>query len=91
MVRVRDGQRDALKETLGRQKIGSEIYYPVPLHLQKCFASLGHGPGDFPIAEAASRETLALPMYPDLGAEAQEHVVRSIARFFREQRSSRAA
>ena len=91
VVRVRDGQRDALKETLGRQKIGSEIYYPVPLHLQKCFASLGHGPGDFPIAEAASRETLALPMYPELGAEAQEHVVRSIARFFREQRSSRAA
>ncbi|MCY2934039.1 MAG: DegT/DnrJ/EryC1/StrS family aminotransferase [Planctomycetota bacterium] len=91
VVRVRDGNRDALKESLGRQKIGSEIYYPVPLHMQKCFATLGHGPGDFPIAETAALETLALPMYPELGAEAQEHVVRSIARFFREQRSARAA
>jgi len=91
VVRVRDGQRDALKESLGRQKIGSEIYYPVPLHLQKCFASLGYGAGDFPEAEAASRETLALPMYPELAAAAQEHVVQSIARFFREQRSARAA
>lgn len=91
VIRVRDGQRDALKESLASRKIGSEIYYPVPLHLQKCFESLGYGPGDFPVAEAAAKETLALPMYPELSADAQEHVVRSIARFFRERRSTRAA
>ncbi|MBI1325559.1 transcriptional regulator [bacterium] len=91
VVRVRDNQRDALKESLAARKIGSEIYYPVPLHLQKCFSSLGYGPGDFPIAEAAAKETLALPMYPELSAEAQEHVVRSIARYFGERRTTRAA
>lgn len=91
VIRVKDGQRDALKESLASRKIGSEIYYPVPLHLQKCFESLGYGPGDFPVSEAASKETLALPMYPELSAEAQEHVVRSIVRHFRERRSTRAA
>jgi len=91
VIRVKDGQRDALKESLGRRKIGSEIYYPVPLHLQKCFASLGYGVGDFPHAEAAAKETLALPMYPELPAEAQDHVVKSIASFFREGRTVRAA
>jgi dTDP-4-amino-4,6-dideoxygalactose transaminase len=91
VIRVKDGQRDALKESLGRRKIGSEIYYPVPLHLQKCFTSLGYGPGDFPHAEAAAKETLALPMYPELSADAQEHVVKSIASFFREGRTVRAA
>ena len=91
IIRVHDGQRDALKESLGRRKIGSEIYYPVPLHLQKCFTSLGYAAGDFPHAEAAAKETLALPMYPELSAEAQEHVVRSIAGFFSEGRTVRAA
>lgn len=91
IVRVKDGKRDALKDSLGRRKIGSEIYYPVPLHLQKCFAELGYGTGDFPHSEAAARETLALPMYPELRADAQEHVVRSIAAFIRENRSVRAA
>ena len=91
IIRVKDGKRDALKDSLGRRKIGSEIYYPIPLHLQKCFAGLGYGVGDFPHAETAAKETLALPMYPELRAEAQEHVVRSIAAFIRENRSIRAA
>jgi dTDP-4-amino-4,6-dideoxygalactose transaminase len=91
IIRVKDGKRDSLKDFLGRRKIGSEIYYPIPLHLQKCFASLGYSTGDFPIAEAAAKETLALPMFPELQAEAQQHVVRNIAAFIREQRSIRAA
>jgi dTDP-4-amino-4,6-dideoxygalactose transaminase len=91
VIRVHDNQRDGLKESLSARKIGSEVYYPVPLHLQKCFESLGYGTGDFPISETAAKETLALPMYPELSAEAQEHVVRSIARHFGERRSTRAA
>lgn len=91
IIRVKDGKRDSLKDFLGRRKIGSEIYYPIPLHLQKCFASLGYATGDFPVAEAAAKETLALPMFPELQPEAQQHVVRNIAAFIREQRSIRAA
>ena len=74
--------RDPLRAFLAERKIGSEIYYPIPLHLQVCFASLGYGPGDFPVAEAAAKRVLAPPMYPELDRELQIEVVAAIADYF---------
>ncbi len=74
--------RDPLRAFLAERKIGSEIYYPIPLHLQVCFASLGYGPGDFPVAEAAAKRVLAPPMYPELDRELQIEVVSAIADYF---------
>lgn len=85
VVRVAAAARDPLRAALASRRIGTEIYYPIPLHLQGCFASMGHRPGDFPVAEAAARETIALPIYPELSEEAQQHVVASIARFYEEE------
>jgi dTDP-4-amino-4,6-dideoxygalactose transaminase len=79
---IRAPKRDALREHLAKREIGTAIYYPLGLHEQACFANLGHKSGDFPEAARAARETLALPMYPELSREAQRYVVEAIAEFF---------
>jgi len=78
---IRTERRDELKQHLTERGIGTEVYYPVPLHLQKCFASLGHKAGDLPHAEAAAHETLALPIYPELGEERIRYVAQSVREF----------
>jgi dTDP-4-amino-4,6-dideoxygalactose transaminase len=79
---VRAYRRDELREFLTARKIGTEIYYPIPLHLQPCFVYLGYREGDLPEAERAAKEVLALPMFPELTGEEQKWVVASIADFY---------
>jgi dTDP-4-amino-4,6-dideoxygalactose transaminase len=75
------GRRDALRAHLTAKGIGSEIYYPLPLHEQACYAPLGYRPVDFPVAHRLAGEVLSLPIYPELGAEQIEHVCAAIAEF----------
>jgi dTDP-4-amino-4,6-dideoxygalactose transaminase len=81
---VRATQRDALREYLSAAGVGTEIYYPIPLHLQACFGYLGYKAGDFPQAERAAAETLALPIYPELTETQLQYVVDTITAFYRE-------
>jgi dTDP-4-amino-4,6-dideoxygalactose transaminase len=81
VLRVRD--RNALRQHLSAAGVGTEIYYPVPLHLQKCFANLGHARGAFPESERAADETIALPIYPELDESQLQYVVDTVAGFYR--------
>lgn len=78
---IRVPERDRLRDYLKECGVGTEIYYPVPLHVQECFADLGYKPGDCPESMKAAAETIALPIYPELSEAQQQHVVDSVARF----------
>jgi dTDP-4-amino-4,6-dideoxygalactose transaminase len=89
-IRVPDGQRDALRGYLAKANIGSEIYYPVPLHLQQCFEPLGYSVGSLPETERAANEVLSLPIYPELTEAQQAAVVDQIGRYYAKQARSAA-
>jgi len=79
---IRAPRRDELKQFLGQHGVGTEIYYPVPLHLQQCFAYLGYSAQDFPVAVAAAHQVLALPIFSELEPRQIEYVVDRIAAFY---------
>jgi dTDP-4-amino-4,6-dideoxygalactose transaminase len=80
---VRHPRRDELKKHLEDHKIGCAVHYPIPLHLQRCYANLGYKAGDFPVAEKAARECLAIPMFPELTDAQIERVATVIKDFFK--------
>ncbi|HKU39032.1 MAG TPA: DegT/DnrJ/EryC1/StrS family aminotransferase, partial [Polyangiales bacterium] len=75
---IRSSRRDQLQAALRSQGIGCEVYYPIPLHLQRCFAYLGLSPGSLPVSERAAREVLALPIFPELGRDRIERVASAV-------------
>ena len=83
VIRVPDGHRNALRSHLKDSNVGTEIYYPVPLHRQACFAALDYPPGSLPETEKAAHETLALPIFPELSESEQRYVVQQIASYVR--------
>lgn len=80
-ILVPDGTRDGLKQHLLDNEIGVDVYYPVPLHLQECFADLGYKEGDFPISEDVCKKIIALPIYPETTHEQREYVVAKVEEF----------
>ena len=78
---IRHPRRDALREHLARRDVGTDLIYPVPLHLQKCYAGLGRGPGSFPVAERAAATCLSLPIFPELTDDQVGHVIDSVNAF----------
>lgn len=82
--KIRVEKRDALREFMTKHEIGTEVYYPVPFHLQECFADLGYKKGDFPISEFSANTSIALPIYPELTDEQLQYVVSTIKKFFDE-------
>jgi dTDP-4-amino-4,6-dideoxygalactose transaminase len=80
---IRAKKRDALQKFLKKEGIPTAIYYPLPLHQQKCFAYLGYKEGDFPETEKACKEVLAVPVYPELATQHQDFIVSSISRFYK--------
>lgn len=90
-IRVTNGLRDSLRKHLNDTKIGNEVYYPVPLHLQECFEDLGYSLGCLPKTEKASKEILHLPIYPDLTEREQDAVVASLKKFYSSATLRRAA
>lgn len=91
VVRVTEGQRDVLRKHLADESVGTEIYYPLPLHLQKVFDYLGYRPGDFPVTEKACKEVLAMPIFPELTLDQQRRVVASCVSYLVKQRGLRQA
>ena len=83
LYQIRVQKRDELMSFLKTHGVGTEVYYPVPLHLQACFKELGYQPGSLPNAERAAEETLALPIYPELSEEQMRKVFDTISAFFK--------
>jgi dTDP-4-amino-4,6-dideoxygalactose transaminase len=80
---IRAERRDDLREHLNARGIGSAVYYPLPLHLQECFAPLGYREGDLPVSEALCAEVLSLPVFPELGEDRLSRVAEAIRAFYR--------
>jgi dTDP-4-amino-4,6-dideoxygalactose transaminase len=80
---VRAPKRDELRAFLKEKGIGTEVYYPLPMHLQNCYRDLGHQKGSFPLSEQAAEEVMSLPIYPELTEAQQTYVVEMIAEFYR--------
>jgi len=78
VVRVGGNRRDAVRQALQEKGIGTEIYYPIPMHLQECFASLHHRQGEFPVSERAALSTLAVPVFPELAEDEIRYVASAL-------------